>query len=185
MANTKKFDLQAWLATIDINDIKWDFVMHRDHWLTCEWSPKCQLCRVKLPSPKKLQLPVNKLPSPILPPTDSTKTTSSLGLTKTSSIPTISYKSDRTLKNTSQPKAQAEATVDLNFTESLVPVTPIRPSNATTKPFLTPMTSNKQFNDTYTRSTRRSTMKQEDLINLNETFDLYKSALADTPGVDG
>lgn len=65
--------------------------------------------------------------------------------------------------------------------DTIIPITPIAPSNVS-RVFVTPKTSFK-YNDTFTRSTRASTKKllkqAEDLIDLNETYELYKSALAE------
>lgn len=71
----------------------------------------------------------------------------------------------------------------------IIPVTPIAPAHQTKTNFVTPATTNK-FNDTFTRSAQRQTARKvtnqqlnnhQDLINLNETFDLYKSALEESP----
>lgn len=137
-----KFDVQAWLKTIDVWDEKYDFVMHDDHWLTSEWSDKCEKCLAK---------------GPRRPPAS-------------------------TATNFNSP-------VQHDLPETIIPITPIQSTTISNKAFVTPYSSNKFAQDTFTRSTRQSTKKllnqtsNQDLITLNETFDLYKSAYAETPGV--
>lgn len=68
----------------------------------------------------------------------------------------------------------------------IIPLTPLASNPHISRAFMTPMQSCSKFNNTFTRSNRQSARKilnstQSDLINLNETYDLYTSALAETP----
>lgn len=127
---------EQWIKSINIWDPKFDFVMHDSHWLTSEWSSKCDKCLASDQLKEPVPLPQQTLPQ-------------------------------------------------LN-----IPMTPIAPPLLSkNRAFITPHTTTKYHHDTFTRSTRASTKKgpnqtanaEHDLINLNETFDLYKSALAETP----
>lgn len=69
-----------------------------------------------------------------------------------------------------------------------IAMTPIAHPSISTRAFMTPYTSSKfGGNETFNRTTRQSARKllnqntNQDLIDLNETFDLYRSCLAETP----
>lgn len=71
--------------------------------------------------------------------------------------------------------------------EALIPVTPIAPTNVRTQAFVTPYSTNK-LNGTFSCVTRQTTQKllnqtqdNPHLISLSDTYDLYTSALAETP----
>lgn len=80
-----------------------------------------------------------------------------------------------------QPTDQVPPPVD----QMIIPITPLQPSKTQRNfsNFVTPMQTCTKYSDTFTRTTRQSVKKslntQQDLINLNETYDLYASALAD------
>lgn len=181
--------IEQWLIAknVDIWDEKYDHVMHNNHWLTSEWSPKCDKCLMKGPNkPEPKPLPSGS------PVEQQQQQQQQLQATSTSLNSTVS----NTLKNespisSSPPPSLRSAQPPPIQTEQIIPVTPIAPTHLSSKAFMTPHTSMK-FNDTFTRSTRQSTRKllnqdanNQLLINLNETFDLYQSALAETPVLDG
>jgi len=157
-----KFNIDEWLTAIDVWDEKYDYIMHNSHWLTSDWCSNCQKCLAK-----------GKKPAPITTTSSPMKISTSLNSTD----PTLKYENHKADVASPPPP----------LADTIIPVTPIAPSHAASnRAFVTPLTSNK-FNDTFTRSTRQTTRKllnqtaNQDLISLNETFDLYKSALADTP----
>lgn len=208
MASSVDF-IKDWLRKQQINiwDEKYDYVTHNDHWLTTIWSDDCEKCRASgkpkpvistsatatcfpLPKQETNNTGGNTVIKPI---TSSASSTSLSGLpqhkspTLTNGLASLATTVSADVATPVVPKTLSAAKSSEHVATN-PPMTPIQPANISTKAFVTPYSSNK-FNDTYTRSTRRSARKQaldktcsdQDLINLNETYDMYKSALASTP----
>lgn len=146
---------EQWIKSINIWDPQWDYVMHDSHWLTSEWSATCEKCLANG------QKNING-------------STKDITVTKNTTVP---------LPQQTLPEFP------------LIPMTPIAPPLLSkNRVFVTPHTTTKYHSDTFTRSTRASTKRapqnhavaesEHDLITLNETFDLYKSALAETPDAE-
>lgn len=172
---SSRFNVEEWLKSIDIWDPKYDYVQHDSHWLISEWSDKCEKC---LKSGKKPE------PKPATTTATATATITSSPLKSSTSLnSTASHTMRNDITTQSSPKVATPP-------EPIIPMTPIAPPTMNTRTFVTPFNGN-ILNETFSRSTRKSTRKlmnqtaaNQDLINLNETFDLYKSALEETPRVE-
>lgn len=194
--------VRDWLKRHQINiwDEKYDYVTHNDHWITSIWSDDCEKCRTSgKPKPTTTTTTTTPLSTGIGSASGNhvIKSTVSSSLLSASTPPYQPAPATNGLlppagHNTTTPNApqQSSGAKSSENVANSTPMTPIQSTNISTRAFITPYSSNK-FNDTYTRSTRRSARKHvlnkttsdQDLINLNETFDMYKSALASTPGV--
>lgn len=160
---SQQFDVEAWLKSIDIWDERYDYVTHNDHWLTSKWSADCPKCQAK-GTPTKRTVTNN----------------CNLTATKVPSAISNSIDNDPTLKNETHFNLITTQASPLQpvITPAVTPIAPRGMSRA----FVTPYTGGAGgLPATFQRNTRQSAKKNQDLIDLNETFDLYRSALADTP----
>lgn len=177
----QEFNVQEWLKTINIWDEKFDYVMHDDHWLTSKWSPDCEKCQANGNNHKPQMTNSNIT-------TSSPVRRNSISMDSTANEPTL--KNDNSHRDSNNIETTSTTPTPRPPPPVTIAMTPIAPANISTRAFVTPYTATKfGGNETFNRTTRQSTKKllnqtaSQDLIDLNETFDLYRSALAETPQV--